>query len=574
MKKRLSLLIFILPLLVKAQNPIIRDQFTADPTARVFNDRVYLYPSHDIMPPWGVESCQGWFCMEDYHVFSSENLTEWTDHGVILTQNKVPWVKKNGYSMWAPDCVYKDGKYYFYFPSVASGGNFAIGVAVADKPEGPFIPESQPIYNVNGIDPGVLQASDGNAYLFWGNGNCAKLKSNMKEIEGQTRNCLQGLPNGQAEGPFPFEYNGNYYLSYPYVRKDTEVLAYAMSKNPLGPYTYKGLIMAEHANGCWTNHHSVINYKGEWYLFYHHNPFSPGDDKRRSVQIEKLHFNADGTIQEIKETMRGVGINKATEKIEIDRYSSASKDVKTSLIDKNKPFLSFKATLSSKGSWLQYNDVDFDCIEDGYLNINVSADGDTTFCIREGSVDGKILACIDMNKSKEWVAQKAPLDHVPSGVIDLVMTNEGDGAVSVDWITFINDPTKPKTQTTEPANMKKRCSAKIVRQGYSCCSENCITTYSDSDGDWGMENGQWCGCANPPQNCVGAQGLPCCTISNEVYFIDNYGSWGIENDEWCLVSQTCIGAQGLPCCTTSTEVYYTDYDGSWSIENDEWCIIR
>ena len=447
-----TLLLLVLPFLAKAQNPIIRDQFSADPTARVFKDKVYLYPSHDIMPPQGVDSCKDWFCMEDYHVFSSENLTQWTDHGVIVSQNKVPWVRKNSYSMWAPDCVFRNDKYYFYFPSTPTNGGFAIGVAVADNPEGPFTPEQQPIQGVIGIDPCVLLASDGNAYLFWGNGNCAMLKPNMKELAGNSKNCLNGLPNNRAEGPFAFEYNGNFYLTYPYVRQETEVLAYAMSKNPLGPYTYKGLIMAEHANGCWTNHHSIINYKDQWYLFYHHNAFSPNDDKRRSVQIEKLYFNEDGTIKEVKETMRGVGINQATEKIEIDRYSSASEGVTTSLIDEKNPFLSFEATLPSKGSWLKYDDVDFDCIEDGDLTINVKAADDTKFCIREGSPEGTVIACLEVEKSKEYVAQTASLESVPKGVVNLVITNEGEGAVSVDWVKFINNPNKDKDKDKEKEN--------------------------------------------------------------------------------------------------------------------------
>ena len=109
MKKICISLLMSVPLVSLAQNPVIRDQFSADPTARVFNNKVYLYPSHDIMPPAGQR--QDWFCMEDYHVFSSENLTDWTDHGVIVTQNKVPWVRPNSYSMWAPDCVYRNGKY-------------------------------------------------------------------------------------------------------------------------------------------------------------------------------------------------------------------------------------------------------------------------------------------------------------------------------------------------------------------------------------------------------------------------------------------------------------------------------
>ena len=120
---------------VVAQNPIIRNQFTADPSARVFDGKVYLYPSHDI-PPENGRCRDNWFCMEDYHVFSSENLTEWTDHGIIVSQNKVPWVDSTSYSMWAPDCIEKDGKYYFYFPArtkdTSFGRGFAIGVAIAD----------------------------------------------------------------------------------------------------------------------------------------------------------------------------------------------------------------------------------------------------------------------------------------------------------------------------------------------------------------------------------------------------------------------------------------------------------
>ena len=450
LNQKITLFILVLPFLVKAQNPIIRDQFTADPTARVFKDKVYLYPSHDILPPEGVKSCEGWFCMEDYHVFSSENLTQWTDHGIIIKQNEVPWVKKDSYAMWAPDCVYRNGKYYFYFPSQSKKAGFSIGVAIADNPEGPFIPESEPIKGVSGIDPCVLLASDGNAYLFWGNGNGAMLKPNMKEIvEGSTKNCLSGLPNRQAEGPFAFEYNGNFYLTYPYVRVKTEVLGYAMSKNPLGPYEYKGLIMAEHANGCWTNHHSIINYKGEWYLFYHHNPFSPHDNKRRSAQIEKLYFNPDGTIQEVYETMRGVGINQATEKIEIDRYSNSSEDVTTSLIDENNPFLSYEATLPAKGSWFKYNDVDFDCIEDGYLIINVNVTDDTKLCVREGSPDGKVIACLNLEMSNQYLTQKANLEYVPKGIIDLVITNEGKGVVSVDWVKFKNFSNNDKDNENE-----------------------------------------------------------------------------------------------------------------------------
>ena len=151
------------------QNPIIRDQFSADPSARVFNGRVYLYPSHDILSREG-RGRPGWFCMEDYHVFSSSNLTDWTDHGVIVSQNKVNWVDSATFSMWAPDCIARNGKYYFYFPANVrsiSGRGYGIGVAVSDNPAGPYTPQPEPIKNVRGIDPCPFIDKDGQAYIYY-----------------------------------------------------------------------------------------------------------------------------------------------------------------------------------------------------------------------------------------------------------------------------------------------------------------------------------------------------------------------------------------------------------------------
>ena len=485
MKRPLTLFLLAVPLLASAQNPVIRDQFTADPTARVFNNKVYLYPSHDIVPPEGQR--QDWFCMEDYHVFSSENLTDWTDHGMIISQTTVPWGNPGGYSMWAPDCVQKNGKYYFYFPNAPKEGRgFAIGVATADRPEGPFTCEAEPIKGVTGIDPCVLVDNDGKAYIYWSGMGIrgALLKDNMKEVEGPLQEMkmprregfpemppmmvagqqMEGLPDGFKEGPHAFRRGDWYYLTFPWVRGDTsggknptETLAYAMSKSPLGPWDFKGIIMAEHANGCWTNHHSFAEYKGQWYLFYHHNDFSPNDDKRRSVCIDKVAFNADGTIQEVKPTMRGVGINQALEKIEIDRYSSASAGVTSEYIDTLRAFSGSCAILPTKGSWMQYNDIDFGCLTDGYLLISVKAAENTEFSVREKSATGKVIARIKLTVKPEepadpimarfrrdlrnqWLTQTAALDYQPKGVTDLVITNEGDGALSVDWIQFKNRP--------------------------------------------------------------------------------------------------------------------------------------
>ena len=468
MRKLLSLLL-LATLSASAQNPVIRDQFTADPTARVFNNKVYLYPSHDIFPPEGQR--QDWFCMEDYNVFSSENLTDWTDHGVIVTQNQVPWVRPDSYSMWAPDCVERNGKYYFYFPAAPkSGRGFSVGVAVADRPEGPFVPESEPIKGVLGIDPCVLVDGDGQSYIYWSGMGLrgAKLQPDMKQLDGEQQ-VMEGLPEGFKEGPFAFRRGDWYYLTFPWVRgskengaNPTETLAYAMSKSPLGPWDFKGLIMAEHANGCWTNHHSIVNYRGQWYLFYHHNPLSPRDDKRRSVQIEKLYFNADGTIREVKATMRGVGINKATEKIEIDRYSVASNGLTTQLVDTINTFRGYQATLPQKGAWLKYADVDFSSITDGYLTICVKAAENTELFVREKSAKGKILAQVKVtvksqmgpfrrDQSGQWLTLYAPLQYTPKGVTDLCISCEGEG-VSVDWLQFKNRPLYYTPSSSTPSH--------------------------------------------------------------------------------------------------------------------------
>src|SRR6187551_644826 len=312
------------------QNPIIRNQYSADPTARVFGDRVYVFPSHDILATEG-KGRLGWFCMEDYHVFSSANLTDWTDHGVIVTQNKAPWVRPDSYSMWAPDCIERNGKYYFYFPTaakdtIAHGRGFTIGVAVADKPEGPFIPEVTPIKGVRGIDPNVFIDKDGQAYLYWSAGNIygAKLKANMLELDSEVKTLGELPTKGLKEGPYLFERNGIYYLTYPHVENKIERLEYATGDNPLGPFKVAGVIMDESPSGCWTNHHSILEFKKEWILFYHHNDLSPQFDKARSIRADYLHFNPDGSIQKVIPTLRGIGITKANDQIQIDRYSEIS----------------------------------------------------------------------------------------------------------------------------------------------------------------------------------------------------------------------------------------------------------
>jgi GH43 family beta-xylosidase len=429
-----------------AQNPFIRNQFTADPTARVFEGKVYVYPSHDIPSP--VERLKEWFCMADYHVFSSENLTEWTDHGVIVSQDKVPWVYPEGYSLWAPDCIYRDGKYYFYFPAPVKdtliGRGMMVGLAISDKPYGDFVPQPEPIKGVFGIDPCTLIDKDGQAYIYWaGFGGLlgAKLKDNMIELASEPV-AIRELPapdKGLKEGPFVFEREGKYYFTFPWVKNNTtELLAYAMGDNPLGPFEMKGEIMDESPVGCWTNHHSIIEYKGQWYLFYHHNDLSPKFDKNRSVRIDSLTFNPDGTIQKVIPTLRGVGISDAQKNIQLDRYSKlSSTGASIDFIDTTNTFNGWKTVLSENGASVQYNSVDFGNKGLKTVKVNALSTTGTKLLVRTGGQNGTLIAEINIPKdTAQWTETGASLLHIPDGINDLSVSQDGSGIVEIDWIRF------------------------------------------------------------------------------------------------------------------------------------------
>ncbi len=421
-----------------AQNPIVRNQFSADPSARVFGDKVYLFPSHDILASEG-KGRVGWFCMEDYHVFSSSNLTDWTDHGMIVSQNTTPWVKADSYSMWAPDCIERNGKYYMYFPSTSKESNgFTVGVAVASKPEGPYVPEATPIKGVRGIDPNVFIDKDGQAYLFWSQGNIfgAKLKPNMLELDGEPK-VLGELPTkGLKEGPYLFERNGTYYLTYPHVEDKIERLEYATGSSPLGPFKFTGVIMDESPVGCWTNHHSIIQFKNQWYLFYHSNDYSPKFDKARSVRADSLSFNADGTIKKVIPTFRGIGVSSAKTQLQIDRYSAKSAaGSSVDFIDTLNRFQGWKILLEQPNAWMQYNTVDFGS-KAKTLQVKAQSATGATLVFRLNSATGPVIAEVNVPKSNSWTVLKKTVTGAPAGVKNLVVQLKGGGKAEADWVSF------------------------------------------------------------------------------------------------------------------------------------------
>ena len=427
-----------------AQNPIIRNQFTADPSARIFNGKVYLFPSHDIKAPEGKNLRPNWFCMADYHVFSSEDLIEWTDHGVIVSQEKVPWVDSTSFSMWAPDCIERNGKYYFYFPANKNtpGPNgrkgFGIGVAVADKPEGPYIPQAEPIKGIFGIDPNVLIDKDGQAYIYWSMGNIfvARLKENMLELDGEPQ-IIANLPEkGLKEGPWVFERNSIYYLTFPHVENKIERLEYAISDNPMGPFKMTGVIMDESPLNCWTNHQSFIEKDGQWFLFYHQNEYSPKFDKNRSACIDSMFFNADGTIRKVTPTYRGVGITNAESKIEIDRFSLKSdSSVAIAFIDTSSVFNGWKTVLNKKDDWIQYNSVEFGK-KLKTVQVNSKSERGGTLEIYLDKADGELLSKVTIPKSVDWQITEAKISKIKPGNHNLVTVLKGNYPVEIDWIRF------------------------------------------------------------------------------------------------------------------------------------------
>ena len=304
--------------------------YTADPSAHVFDGRIYIYPSHDIESGIPENDNGDHFDMRDYHVFSMDDVNgEVTDHGVVLDVKDIPWA---GRQLWAPDVARKNGKYYLYFPLKDKNDIFRIGVAVSDKPEGPFVPQPDPIKGSHSIDPAVLEDNDGSYYMYFGglwggqlqryrnnkaiecghepadnepalSAKVVKLADNMLEFAEEPKNAVILDENGEPlkagdhdrryfEGPWMHKYNGKYYLSY--STGNTHFLCYAIGDNPYGPFTYKGVILTPVVG--WTTHHSICEVKGKWYLFYHDSVPSGGKTWLRSIKVRELFYNPDGTI--------------------------------------------------------------------------------------------------------------------------------------------------------------------------------------------------------------------------------------------------------------------------------------
>lgn len=317
----------------KQNKPLVTHIYTADPSAHVFEGKLYIYPSHDLEHNEPNNDNGDQYKMEDYHILSMDDVdAPCIDHGEALHMKDVPWVSKQ---MWAPDAAYKNGTYYLYFPARDKDGIFRIGVATSKNPAGPFKAEPNYIPGSFSIDPAVFIDDDGKSYMYfgglwggqlekWQTGSfipdaagpsdnqpalgprVAELSDDMLTFKDKPQEITIVDENGNPltagdtsrryfEGPWMHKYNGNYYFSY--STGDTHYLVYAMGKSPKGPFTYKGRILDPVIG--WTTHHSIVQFKDKWYLFYHDSSLSNGINHQRCVKFTELKYNDDGTIQKI-----------------------------------------------------------------------------------------------------------------------------------------------------------------------------------------------------------------------------------------------------------------------------------
>lgn len=313
--------------------PLVSHLYTADPSAHVFNGRIYVYPSHDIEAGIPEKDDGSHFDMRDYHILSMDSIGgKVTDHGVGLNIKDIPWA---GRQLRAPDAVFTNGKYYLYFPVKDKEDVFRIGVATSTSPTGPFKPEAKPIPGSFSIDPTVFKDSDGTSYLYFGgiwggqlqrwrtskydpNGQepnkdepaispkVAKMSKDMLKFDGLVKDVqildslgkplLAGDNNRRFfEAAWIHKYKDKYYFSY--STGDTHYLLYATGDSPYGPFTYQGVLL--YPVQGWTNHHSIIEFKGKWYLFYHDTQLS-GKTHLRNVKVTELTYRPDGSIEPIR----------------------------------------------------------------------------------------------------------------------------------------------------------------------------------------------------------------------------------------------------------------------------------
>lgn len=420
---------------VNSQNPIVQTMYTADPAPMVYNGKLYLYTSHD-------EDNSSWFVMNNWKLYTTTDMVNWTDHGVVLSYKDFNWAKGDA---WAAQCIERDGKFYMYVPVIAKENNRpAIGVAVSDSPYGPFIdPLGKPLVQSGhgDIDPTVFIDDDGKAYLYWGNPNCYYVELNedmisfksdivripmTKESFGRREGNVKDRPTLYEEAPWLYKRNNIYYLLWA-GGPIPEHLGYSTSDSPKGPWKNRGVLMPTEG-GSFTNHPGIIDYKGKTYLFYHNGALPGGHGFNRSVCVDEVKFNNDGTIQPMKMTE---GIRKGLETLSPYRKTEAetiafSEGVKAS---QNKEVGVFVNAMQNN-SYSKVKGVDFGNQGPSRFTARVGTthNGGVTMEVRVDNPDGKLLGTLRVpltGGDDRWTLVSIDVAEVV-GVHDLYFVYKGE----------------------------------------------------------------------------------------------------------------------------------------------------
>ncbi len=425
-----------------SQNPFITSIYTADPSAHVWADgRLYVYPSHDMDPAKGCD------LMDRYHVYSTDDMVNWRDEGEIFNASQVTWGRKEGGFMWAPDCAYKDGTYYYYFPHPSDtkwNNTWKIGVATSKQPASNF-KQAGYIEGLGGdamIDPCVFVDTDGKAYFYYGGGRkCqgGKLKDNMMELDGEMQD-MKGLEDFH-EATWVFERNGIYYLTYADNNPRENKLRYATSSNPLGPWTYRGVFLD--TTGCDTNHGSVVEFKGNWYAFYHNKSLSnTGKGNLRSICVDLLNFNDDGTIRMVEQTKSGVasvGTKSLTEKkaVEYEAENAIIGGNATVADNSSASGGKYVTNLNSNDSYIQFNNIKGKRKGDrATINIFYSGSSYSRIKLLVNGIDYSYLNALPTSNEGNFKGHTyftVPLNAGKNNTIKLI---GGNGNINVDYITL------------------------------------------------------------------------------------------------------------------------------------------
>jgi len=428
------------------QRPLIQTKYTADPAPLVHNDTVFLYTSHDEDDAMG-------FKMQDWLLYYSTDMVNWTEHGAVASLKDFAWVPYDN-GAWAVQCVERNGKFYLYCPMP---GNVGIGVLVADSPYGPFKdPIGKPlIKNSNhDIDPTVMIDDDGQAYMYWGNPKVyyVKLNEDMISYSGEIMQDPT-TPANYQEGPWVWKRNGLYYMAYASTCCP-EGIGYAMSSKPTGAWEYKGMIIdaSELSRG---NHPGIIEYKGKSYVFGHSydllKQITPKFYERRSVDMDEMYYNSDGTIRNRHylsvEGPEQVATLNPYVRVEAETMAW-SEGVKTHFETEWEGDFDWArgeriadrlyVTSINHGDYIMVKGVNLGAGA-GTIEVSVSPVYGGKIEVHSGSIDGPILTTVEIPGSLEagiWKVISAPVESV-SGIHDLYFVFRGEKELfSFDWWRF------------------------------------------------------------------------------------------------------------------------------------------